>query len=284
MGRKDKIMGEIKLFLDKLRKKGLEINMKENKSSILLVINYINFEKQREILEKVIEENKIKKRHLKYISNLLNEYIKINIYFTYIEKKLNRLIELRNTLRDLYNEYDESKYLEKLRKEIYDKFNKLLEDLAYAIRNEMEEKRVLRKYLKYLNKEIDYDEEIKNVENALNDYRVRKKLYSFMNLLKKKVRKIVNDDNVRLFKIQNGIVLVMVYESKNFNQGWNYYRNKFYLVDLRNKKYIDITNMLKEKYYDKYNVDITKQILDRYGVYTDIVESLYNIDILNFLN
>jgi hypothetical protein len=281
---KEKIMGEIKLFLDGLRKKGLEIDMKESKGSILLVINYINYEKQREIIEKAIRENKIKKRYLKYISDLMNDYVKIKVYGIYIDKKLNRLIELRNSLRDIYNEYDENKYYNELKRIVYDKFNRFLEDLAYIIRNEKEEKIVLEKYLKYLNKEVDYNEEIKNMEDALNDYHIRKKYYNFMRLLKQKVKEIINNNNVRLFRIQNGMILVMIYENKEFNQGWNYYNNKFYLVDLRNRNYKDISNIIKDEYYNKYDVDISKKILDLDNEYKDIVEDLYNIDILKFLN
>ncbi|MGC9133609.1 MAG: hypothetical protein ACP5GJ_04380 [Nanopusillaceae archaeon] len=251
MNAKSKLLGEIKYYLEKFRKRGLEVNIREWKTMMEIEINYINFEKQKEIINELIKVHEIKKKYLRnkeleYFNRLLEDYLRIRITHYFINKKLNELKRVRDGLKSLYENYDENEYLEQLKSEIEIKFNRLLEDIKDIENKEKEIKRLIEKYLKYLNKEIEYDEEIKGIEEWMNKGGFKNS--KLMRIIKDKIKSILNNKNIKLFWFGNGMILVMVYENKYFYRGWIYENNKFYVIDLRNNKYMDVSNFIGNRY------------------------------------
>ncbi|MGC9079810.1 MAG: hypothetical protein ACP5G1_03680 [Nanopusillaceae archaeon] len=259
------IESDIKTFLERLRKLGLEVNIKETKRYKEIRIYYTNIEYQKSLIDELIREHKIKKKYLKYISNLWSDYIKIRVLEGFYYNTLKELITLRNILKEIYENYNESKYLDLLRQEIYNKFNRFMDDYKHIIENEKILKELENKYIEFLNKKLEYSDEIKNFEEWLNSIQQKDK-YKVVKYIKEKI-KALGFNKFKILKIENGRVFILTYENRYFRHGWNYENNRFYIIDLRENNIIDVSDKIGDAYkelvdydkvYDFSNIDMNK--------------------------
>ncbi|MGC9079813.1 MAG: hypothetical protein ACP5G1_03695 [Nanopusillaceae archaeon] len=143
---------------------------------------------------------------------------------------------------------------------------------------------ILNKYLKFLEKEIDYNREIEEIEALLNSayfketYHTRDyDIYKVAIFIENKVIDMINNDNIKFFRIDHGFVLIMTYKEENRDKGYTIYKkNRFYLIDLRNNKIIDISNIIAKKHGNR----VLKRI-DEYDL--NVLDDLHFSKIYNYL-
>lgn len=247
------IESDIKTFLERLRKLGLEVNIKETKRYKEIRIYYTNIEYQKNLVNELMREHKIRRKYLKYISNLWSDYIKIRVFEGLYYNTLRDLISLRDALKEIYQNYNESKYLDLLRQEIYNKFNRFLDDYRNIIVNEGILKEIESKYYEFLNKRIEYNDEIKNFEEWLNSIQSKDK-YEIVKYIKERI-KALGFNKFKILKIENGKVFILTYENRYFKHGWNYENNKFYIIDIREKNIIDVSDKIGDAYKELVDYD-----------------------------
>ncbi|MGC9133235.1 MAG: hypothetical protein ACP5GJ_02445 [Nanopusillaceae archaeon] len=277
MGWKDKMMGEIRLYVEMLRKKGLAVEYEEYWKKIKLRVYYTNLGYQRKIIDELMKKHNIPKSYIDkiyYLEKYYYEYIKLRyLKVDYWINKRN-LKDLLEKLKSIYNNYNEEENLKYIKNVIDSNVKLILDEVEDLRKKEKEKRKKLKLYLDYLNGKIDYSKEIKDIEGWLSDTKLKysKKVREF---IKGKIEGLLNNKNIKIFKIENGIALVMTYEDKYFKGGWNYENNKFYLVDIRNGNYKDISNIITKK------VDTENNILELLG--PDEIYRLENINIIELL-
>ncbi|MGC9133611.1 MAG: hypothetical protein ACP5GJ_04390 [Nanopusillaceae archaeon] len=261
MEEEEKILKEIKEIVERFRDRGLKIEMEEKDNMISILMTYENFEKQREIIGSIskkykIRLNRVRKEYLKYVKKLLEEPKTIIVYYVLAYKNKDNLLEVKEFLEESYNKDDENYYLQLLKEKLENEFNNFVkENIKPYLEREEKQYALLKKYLKYLNKEVDYNEEIENIESLLNrvyykgDYHLSDDIYKLYALIRKKVRMVINQKNIKYIKIDHGILLIMTYKY-NFSDESDiiYEKNKFYLIDFRNNKVMDISNTIEKEY------------------------------------
>jgi hypothetical protein len=273
----DRKMGEIRILLEKLRKKGLAVDYEESWKKIKLRVYYTNLEYQRKIIDELMKKHNIPKKYINkiyYLEKYYYEYIEIP--FLEVEYWINKqnLKELLGWLKSIYNNYNEEENLKYIKNVIDSDVKLILERFEDLRKKEKERRKKLKLYLDYLNGKIDYNDDIKDIEGWLSDTKLKysKKVREF---IKSKIESILNNKNIKIFKIDNGMILVMVYKDKEFKGGWKYKNNKFYLVDLRNGNYKDISNIITKK------VDSENNILEL--LEPDEIYKVENINIIELL-
>ncbi len=110
-------------------------------------------------------------------------------------------------------------------------------------------------YMKFLNKEISYNEKIRDFEDSLTfNEEVREKSQVFMEI-ENKINKLINHWNYLIIWIKKGFALVLKYDGRGYDDlddQWVYLDNKFYLIDLRNNKYFDVSKVIEFLMGDYY--------------------------------
>ncbi|MGC9133234.1 MAG: hypothetical protein ACP5GJ_02440 [Nanopusillaceae archaeon] len=269
MGKKDKVLFEIKELLEKLRKdKGLYIIESDGKVIYSLYIYYTNIEYQRKYVNDLLKKHNISKRYYGFFRYLLSDYVRVRVYEAYISKKVKTLEKVRDDLKRIYDNFDEKVYLDKLEKEI----NNIFENDLWLMNKYIDDMNKLREledyYLKFLDKKGDYDFVVRQFENEIINGYITKYKYRITKIIKDRIKKIINDNNFSLIWIKNGFALIVNYRDKYFENGeWVYIDNAFYLIDLRNKGVFDVSKKIDEfvektatKEISSYNFNMLKRL------------------------
>ncbi len=273
MAWKRDIIGEIYLTAEKLRKKGIAVEITEKETIMIIKAYYTNIDLQRKIINEFIKFHNIKKRYLKYIDDIYNKYIKISLINDEFYKTKESLLYILRKLKEIDQKFNKKEADDYIRNKVKDELAYFLKELNKIMDEEKERKRLEDKYLKYLDKKIDFDKEIENFENWLNDDGLQESS-RLRGILREKIKEILKSDNkFTILKIKNGMAFILKYKQRYFANGWNYRFNNYYLVDLRNHNYINIDNIIDTK-FAKYIFDE----IDRENVY-----ELKDLDILEFL-
>jgi hypothetical protein len=273
MAWKNNIIGEIYLTAEKLRKKGIAVEINEKKTMMIIKVYYTNIDLQRKIINEFIKFHNIKKRYLKYIDDIYNRYLEVLLFKGIYGKTKEDLLYILEKLKEIDQKFNKKEADDYIRNKVKEEFNYFLRELNRIMDEEKERKRLEDKYLQYLDKKVDFDKEIENFENWLNDEGLQKSS-RIRGILRERIKEILKSDNkFTILKIKNGMAFILKYKQRYFADGWNYRFNNYYLVDLRNRNYINVDNIIDTK-FAKYIFDE----INREDVY-----KLKDLDILEFL-
>jgi len=248
MAWKDKVMGEIYFYLEKLRKKGVWTKVDEGEKTISIRLVYTNLEYQRKLLDEFIKANGIKMKYLSnrgYFNNLYNDYIRVDLLETKIFKNKRDLKALLKRLKEIYDNFDENRLLNIIEDRVKSYYKYILNDVETLKEREKERRELKELYIKFLNKEIDYDKKIEEFEETITKNHTLKHKLRITKIISNKIRKIINIKNFSLVWVKHGFALIVVYQKKYFDKYWIYENNKFYLIDLRNNKYFDVSEKIR---------------------------------------
>ena len=274
----EKILKEIKDIVEKFRERGFNVKTEIGNVIVRIFISYKNYEKQKEIIREFSKEFKkrhklrtkrIKRMYEYYVKKLLKEEIDVLVHYAEGYNVEDDLIKIKQFLEKIYNKYDENYYIKVFRERLKEKFNEVVvKEIKRLMEREKKQYEIFKKYLQFLNKEIDYNKEIGEIEGLLNVAYYRKNydddIYKLAIFIERKIKDMIKEDNILFFRIDRGILFIMVYKDENNDKGYTIYKNnRFYLVDLRNNRVMDVSKIIENRYGNK----ILKKLEDDYNLW-----------------
>ncbi|MGC9133233.1 MAG: hypothetical protein ACP5GJ_02435 [Nanopusillaceae archaeon] len=240
MCEKNNLLWEIRILLEKLVKdKGLYVYENEGKFEFEIGIYYTNVKKQKEMVEELLRKYNIDEKYYRFFDDLLNKSFKIEIFSDIVSKRIDELKRLRDKLKEIYENFREDDYLKKFEDRINEEFKHDLDHLNNYLKKE-------KLYLDYLNGKIDYNDDIKKFEDDLifnDELKYKSWIYG---KIKRYIKKSLKSRKFKIIWIKRGFVLVILYKDIGYfsNGKQVYFNNKFYLIDLRNKKVFDVSKKI----------------------------------------